>query len=174
MKISWQLCNDTVLGTIDYIFGVTWITMLTLRIWNPGNMVAVRWFGQEGLYSLSALVWSIKNYTHRSCWVYLQINGTILSVLVPSVFILVKCYYFRWNSTIVGSAGPSSHIRRTSWFTSRPSMWVKSSRVVTVVRSSLTRSQWPGTYGHSTRDLFIHAAHVAWIVSTNHPVMCIW
>ena len=43
--------------TIDYIFGVIWITMLTLQIGNPGN-IGVMSCLSGGLHSLSVLVQS--------------------------------------------------------------------------------------------------------------------
>ena len=43
-------------GTVDEIFGVIWITMLTLQIENSGNMGVISCLGQGDLYSLSALV----------------------------------------------------------------------------------------------------------------------
>ena len=42
-------------GPIAYIFGVIWITMLTLQIGIPGNMGAMNWL-DGGVHSLSALV----------------------------------------------------------------------------------------------------------------------
>ena len=42
-------------GEFDSIFGVIWITMLTLQIGNPVNMGVMSSFGR-GLHTLSALV----------------------------------------------------------------------------------------------------------------------
>ena len=36
--------------------GVIWITMLTLQIWNLGNMEVMSCLGQGSLHTLSALV----------------------------------------------------------------------------------------------------------------------
>ena len=40
--------------TIDYVFGVIWITMLTLQNRNPSNMGVVNCLGHGGLHSPSA------------------------------------------------------------------------------------------------------------------------
>ena len=43
-------------GIIDYIFGVMWITKLTLQIGNLGNIVIMSCLGQIDLRSLGVLV----------------------------------------------------------------------------------------------------------------------
>ena len=67
MKFSWQLCNDTVLGTIDYIFGVTWITHA-----DSSNL-------ESRQYGGSALVWSRRSpFTECSCLIHQELHPSFL------------------------------------------------------------------------------------------------